>query len=301
MDTRKIRALEAYLNHKTEVSQVKDAKDMSKERYKAERAVAVSEAQAYEEQTHGHFRGWLMRSDFVSVVEEAYTVARGAVLVPQGSNRPLNLPDWRGKTPHPYQAMDVRAMAAVSGMINNYDVGVGKTITALLLIAYLKQCGKISRPIISVPAGLVSNWASNAQEALPGWKIVTVGMSVARDKNGQVLYKTKRDGSLMLDACGKRLEKWVVDSPEVKKAKIALLSAGNVDLIIMSRESYTSIPMLRETRDRMIRSDPQYQRNLETQDKVRERQADAGPPQRTGQAARGVRRDDRPYQDCPAR
>ena len=614
VDTRKVKALEAYLNHKTEVSQVKDARDMSKERYKAERAVAVSEAQAYEEQTHGHFRGWLMRSDFISVVEEAYTVARGAVLVPQGSSRPLNLPDWRGKTPHPYQAMDVRAMAAVSGMINNYDVGVGKalddsmpvatphgwtpmgelkvgdqvigsagkpvkvigvfpqglrlafnvtftdgsdvicdeehlwtvwcpnrrarkqlprtltlkqimaeglldrkntdhnakrhfipmvgpveyagqgerpldpyllgtllgdgsfrggiptfstaddemlasvraalpegmyldskgrvdyritprgnmgrprqprnvvrlaiqelglwglksegkfipecykfapvdvrlavlqglldtdshvrpdnnieyctvskqlaedvqflvqslggvapirlkptsgqlayrmsvalpadvkpfrlsrkanvyhprlkypparaivsvapaglrsmtciavdapdqlfvtknfivthnTITALLLIAYLKQCGKISRPIISVPAGLVSNWASNAQEALPGWKTVTVGMSVARDKNGHVLYKTRRDGSFMLDTSGKRLEKWVVDSPEVKKAKIALLSAGNVDLIIMSRESYTSIPMLRETRDRMIRSDPQYQRNLETQDK----------------------------------
>ncbi|WP_164473518.1 helicase-related protein [Deinococcus psychrotolerans] len=276
VNANKARALEAYLNHKTEVTQVRNAKELSREQYKAERALAVSEAASTEEQFMSHFGAWLMQSEFVQIIEEAYTHARGAVLRPEGSTRPLNLPDWKGKAPHPFQAMDVRAMAAVDGMINNYDVGLGKTLTCLLLIAYLKACRKISRPIISVPAGLVSNWATNAAEALPGWRVVTVGMSVARDKAGNILYKTKRDGSPMLDASGKRIERWVQDSPETKRQKIALLSAGNVDLIIMSRESYTSIPMLRETRDRLIRTDPQYQRNLETQDRME-----------TGRPARG--------------
>jgi len=100
-------------------------------------------------------------------------------------------------------------MAAVNGMINNRDVGLGKPLSALLLIAYLKVCGKISRPIISVPAGLVSNWATNAVKALLSWRVVTVGMSVARDKAGNVLYKSKRDGMPMLDASSKRIERWV--------------------------------------------------------------------------------------------
>lgn len=99
VNANKARALEAYLNHKTEVTQVRNAKDLSREQYKAERALAVSEAASTEEQFMSHFGAWLMQSDFVQIIEEAYTQARGAVLRPEGSPRPLNLPDWRGKKP----------------------------------------------------------------------------------------------------------------------------------------------------------------------------------------------------------
>ncbi|BDP44495.1 hypothetical protein DAETH_44640 (plasmid) [Deinococcus aetherius] len=265
-DQEKARALENYLNHKTEVEAVRGAGEMSREQYQAERATAIDAAQAYEDQTQAHFGNWLMQSAHVGVVEEAYTYARGAILRPEGTARPLHLPDWRGPEHHPYQVMDIRAMAATTGMVNNYDVGLGKTFSLLGLIAYLKTCGRASRPIIVVPAGLVSNWATNAALALPGWNIVTVGMSVRRDRQGNKVYKTKRDGTPMLDKGGKRIEAWKEDSPVVKREKIASLSAGQVDLVIMSRESFTGIGMLRETRQRLILEDPQYQRNLETQD-----------------------------------
>ena len=265
-DQEKARGLEKYLNHKTEVDQIRGASEMSKEQYKAERALAVDEAQAYEDRVAGHFTAWLANSTHVQVVEDAYTYARGAVIRPTGSMRPLHLPGWHGPQPHPYQAMDVRAMAATTGMVNNYDVGLGKTFTTLALVTYLKGCGKASRPVIVVPAGLVSNWATNARLALPDWNITTVGMSPRKNKRGEQVYKTKRDGSLMLDNAGRRIEAWMEDSPAVKREKIARLSAGKTDLIIMSREAFTSIPMQRETRQRLILTDAQYQRNLETQD-----------------------------------
>ncbi|QBY07204.1 SNF2-related:helicase (plasmid) [Deinococcus metallilatus] len=265
-DQEKARALENYLNHKTEVEAVRGAGEMSREQYQAERATAIDAAQAYEDQTQAHFGNWLMQSPHVGVVEEAYTYARGAILRPEGTARPLHLPDWRGPEHHPYQVMDIRAMAATTGMVNNYDVGLGKTFAMLGLIAYLKTCGRASRPIVVVPAGLVSNWATNAALALPDWNIVTVGMSVRRDRQGNKVYKTKRDGTPMLDQGGKRIEAWKEDSPAVKREKIASLSAGQVDLVIMSRESFTGIGMLRETRQRLILEDPQYQRNLETAD-----------------------------------
>lgn len=261
------RALEAYLNHRTEVDQVRGAKDMTREEYNAERAIAIDEAQAYEDRVRAHFRTWLVQSPFVPAVEDAYTIARGSVLRPQGSDRPLTIPGWRGPALHPYQARDVRAMAATTGMVNNYDVGLGKTLTTLALVAYLKACGRAARPIIVVPAGLVSNWATNAALALPDWNVVTVGMSVRRDRLGNKVYKTLPDGQPMLDERGRRIEQWKEDSPAVKRQKIAQLAAGRADLIIMSREAFTAIPMRRGTRERMIRSDPQFQRNLETQDR----------------------------------
>ncbi|GAA5533839.1 helicase-related protein [Deinococcus aluminii] len=274
-DQSQARELEAYLNHKTEVAQVRGAKDMSKEEYRAERAMAIDEAQAYEDRVSSHFGNWLLQSPFQQAVEDAYTYARGAVLRPEGSTRPLNIPDWKGPALHPYQAMDVRVMAATTGMVNNYNVGLGKTFSLLALVAFLKACGRASRPMIVVPAGLVSNWATNAALALPGWNVVTVGMSVKRDKHGRKVYKKLPNGADMLDERGRRIEQWTVDSPAVKREKIASLSAGKVDLIIMSREAFTGIPMLRETRERMIRTDPQFLRNLETQDRY-----EAGPPKR---------------------
>jgi len=274
-DQASARELESYLNHKTEVAAVQGAKEMKPDEYQASRAVAIDEAQAFEDRVGSHFRNWLQQSPYVRVVEEAYTYARGAVLRPEGSPRPLYLPDWKGPAHHPYQARDVRAMAATTGMINNYDVGLGKTFSMLALVAFLKTCGRAHRPIIVVPAGLVSNWATNAALALPGWNVVTVGMSVKRDRHGRKVYKTLPNGQDMVDERGRRIEQWTVDSPGIKREKIASLSAGKADLVIMSREAFTSIGMLRETRERLIRSDPQFLRNLETQDRY-----ESGPPKR---------------------
>lgn len=268
LDVSAMRALEKYLNHRTEVQSVRGGKDMSDQEFMAARAVVVDEARTYEQDVTRHFHKWLPAAGpLARATEEAYVWARGAVLRAEGSVRPLNITGYQGKPPHPYQLSDARSMAITPGMINAYDVGLGKTIEMLVLIGYLKMCGHASRPIISVPAGLVSNWAVNARECYPDWNIVTVGMSVRRDKQGNVMYKRKADGSYLLKD-GKRIEIWKEDSPEVKKAKIASLAAGNVDLIIMSRNALTSLGMLRETRQQLITNDPQYLRDLETENSV---------------------------------
>ncbi|ADY27472.1 helicase domain protein (plasmid) [Deinococcus proteolyticus MRP] len=260
-------ALEAYLNHKTQLERIEDKSKMTREEQAAARAVVIDDAQAYEDAVQNHFSGWLADSEFVQEMEEAYTWTRGANVRAQGSTRPLNITDWRGPTPHPYQAADVRIMAAVAGIINNYDVGLGKTFETLLLVAYLKQCGRARRPIICVPAGLVSNWAVSVQRALPSWRVTIVGMTPKVDREGKPVYKRKLDGSVMIDDQGEPIQEWTEDSPEIKKAKIAQLAAGTTDLIIMSRESFTGIGMQRDTRERMLRTDPQVMRDLTVQDR----------------------------------
>lgn len=140
-DLKKAGALEAYLNFKTEVDRITGSKNMTREEKSAARAVNLDKAQAYEDELFTNFNKWLRDSEFIREVEEAYTWARGANIKPQGSSRPLHLPDWEGPVPHPYQAADVRVMAAAPGMINNYNVGLGKTYSMLLLVAYLKSCG----------------------------------------------------------------------------------------------------------------------------------------------------------------
>ena len=162
--------------------------------------------------------------------------------------------------------MDVRTMATSNGMILGYDVGLGKTFTGLALVAYLKLLALSLRPAVVVPAGLVSNWALNAALALPSWRIVSVGMSAARNPDGTPKFKTKRDGSVMTDERGNPVPLWTEDSTATKRLKLAQIAAGQADLVIMSREAFTSLPMTDENREHFICTDLQFIKRMESQE-----------------------------------
>ncbi|WP_380081497.1 N-6 DNA methylase [Deinococcus soli (ex Cha et al. 2016)] len=265
-DERAAKDLQAYLNYNTRLPAIAGAADMTPEQYRAERAAAMDEAREYEERVATHFQLWLPASGFAEVTLQAYNLARRSHLTPDGVTAPLDLPDWAGPVPHPYQAMDVRSMAAATGMINGYDVGLGKTFTALMLIAYLRRLGRAVRPLVVVPAGLIGNWATNAAHALPGWRVVTVGMSQVFNADGTPKVKLRRDGSVMVDSRGQPIPVWREDSTATRRLKLGQVTAGDVDLTIMSREAFTAIPMTTANRDRFIQTDEQYLARLEAKD-----------------------------------
>lgn len=260
------RDLQAYLNHNTRLATIHGASEMTKEEYRAERAAAMEEAKDFEERIASNFASWLQASGYADETLAAYNQARHSHLTPRGITTPLHLPTWKGPALHPYQAMDVRSMAAVTGALLGYDVGLGKTFTGLYLIGYLKLIGKTIRPCIVVPAGLVSNWAMNAALALPDLKILSVGMTPDTHPDGSPRYKTKLDGSVMTDERGTPIPKWKEDSAAIKKLKIAQVASGQADIVIMSREAFTAIPMTEENRNRFISTDMQYIKRLEAQD-----------------------------------
>lgn len=214
----------------------------------------------------GHFLAWLPGSGHADAVVFAYNRARGGFLTPAANGDPLDLPDWHGPALHRYQAADVRRFALSSGMINGYDVGVGKTLFAIALTGLLRRQGHASRPIIVVPAGLVGMWAGEAQACFPGWRVLPIGMSRRLDRQGQPLHKRHPDGSVMRDRRGNPIPEWVEDSAATKRVKLGRFAAGEAELAIMSRESFTAIPMTDENRAHFIAVDPEFQRRSEARE-----------------------------------
>lgn len=271
IDENAVKELNAYLNFGTRMPRIEGAKDMTKEEYHAERAAAMDETREYEERLAMHFQSWLPGSGHSDSVLQSYNLARRSYLVPDGITDPLPLQDWRGPDGHPFQCMDVRTLAASDGMILGYDVGLGKTYTALMLIAYLRMLGQANRPVIVVPAGLIGNWSTNAQRALPDWKVISIGMSPVFNADGTPKYKKKRDGSLMTDEQGNPVQVWSEDNAAKKRVKLAQVAAGQANLVIMSREAFTGIPMSEANTLRLIAEDAQFTARIEAAENFDER------------------------------
>lgn len=266
-----VKALGHYLNFSTKLKRIEQAKEMSARDYQAERAAAMEEAQEYEERLQQHFQSWLPSSGYADQVLHLLQSSRGRYLISEGITKELPLKDWQGPSGHPYQCMDVRTMAATNGMILGYDVGLGKTYTTLLLISYLKMLGQITRPVVVVPAGLIANWSTNAAKALPNWNILTIGMSPATHPGGTPKYKQNADGKIIQDEHGDPIQIWTEDSPKTKKLKLGHLTTGQFDLIIMSREAFSAIPLSDQTLTRLIAQDPQLCADIERKEQFEER------------------------------
>jgi SNF2 family DNA or RNA helicase len=71
-----------------------------------------------------------------------------------------------------HQWQGVGRAAHIGSGIVAYGVGGGKTLTAILLVEHLKQRNKVRKPILTVPAAVVKNWAYEINQALPDATII---------------------------------------------------------------------------------------------------------------------------------
>ncbi|MGL4735682.1 MAG: N-6 DNA methylase [Enterovibrio sp.] len=97
-------------------------------------------------------------------------------------------------TLHSYQASYVRAAGREFSGVNAFDVGLGKTFTALAVAQHVQNMGAKSRTIFVVPSAVLGNWykeASSAYESLDDCFFV----GLTTDKNG----KRKASSSLYDD------------------------------------------------------------------------------------------------------
>jgi N12 class adenine-specific DNA methylase len=60
---------------------------------------------------------------------------------------------------------------AQRGGLVAFDVGVGKTYTALAIIARARQEGWVRRPVILVPGSLVWKWHDDILCTLPDYRV----------------------------------------------------------------------------------------------------------------------------------
>lgn len=228
--------LERYLNFDTEVDRIERA-DMSAEQIEAQKAAALKKAVRYERSIELHFRTWLQSSEYASETEDAYNRTRNAYLTGPEDTSLLHLPEWKGPPHHLYQRGDIRTLAAWGHGLLGYDVGLGKTFALLGLLSVLKQRGEAQRPWIVTPLSLTGNWVMNAHVARPDWRVVVIGMNPTGtfDEDG--------------------LPEFTPDTTPQRKEKLARLLHEPHDLVIISMEAFTDIPLLEETRIGLIERD----------------------------------------------
>lgn len=82
-------------------------------------------------------------------------------------------------TPYAYQSSGARRLVKERGGLLAFDVGVGKTLTALLALGKARQEGAAKRPVICVPNSLVGKWKRDVEDHFPGMRAVSIGSKLA--------------------------------------------------------------------------------------------------------------------------
>jgi hypothetical protein len=116
-----------------------------------------------------------------SLVYAYNRVARGRI-VPTYTAEPLEIARWGAGAPklRGHQIAGARRVLDARGGLIAFDVGVGKTYTALAIIARARQEGWVRRPVILVPGSLVWKWHDDILCTLPDYR----SSSSARSASG---------------------------------------------------------------------------------------------------------------------
>ncbi|TDR30335.1 SNF2-related protein [Hydromonas duriensis] len=130
--------------------------------------------------------------------------------------------------PHQYQADYVRQQVRDMGGILAYDVGLGKTLTALATVKHLHNIGAKKKTLFLVPNTTLSNWYKEVKQAYTHTDdCLFIGLRT--DKAGQNTVKSSDYA-----------------------ADLALLTDNRYRKIYLTLEAFEKIPLQNQTLDRYI-------------------------------------------------
>lgn len=157
---------------------------------------------AYHKSISESFRAWLAQQpDHQERILETYRRTFRGYVVPDYPPHPIPIARWGNRiVPRPHQLAGAWRMIRSNGGLCAYDVGVGKTLTGILTISYLRQIGRARRPLVIVPNTIVWKWHRELTRALPDYRIVVIGSVRYLGRGG--VYRSR------LDEAAERLAKW---------------------------------------------------------------------------------------------
>jgi hypothetical protein len=165
----------------------------------------------------------------------AYNRAFRGRIVPQYPAEPLSIVRWGQAAPQlkDHQIAGARRVLAQRGGLVAFDVGVGKTYTALAVIARARQEGWVRRPVVLVPGSLVWKWHDDVLCTLPDYRIRVIG------SKRKILSRGPRKGQIVSET----------DTPEERARKWIELQTGQLDLVILS---YDALPRTKMNVDAVL-------------------------------------------------
>lgn len=193
------------------------------------------------EEWNEQFKEWLLTSEHREMVEDLYNRKFRGFVHREYSDEPIDIP---GLANHdkikPYQWPGLRwALAAGKGIIAD-DVGLGKTIRALMLARLAKLTGKAQKPIIVAPKSVLANWYVESQKWFPGSKVMTIGGDFSYDANGKLVGRD--------------------DNKNERERKYHDITQNDYDFIVISEPVFQEIDLDPKTKKEMYDTDFWVQR-----------------------------------------
>lgn len=181
------------------------------------------------------FSEWVKGSAWRDELEDIYNRRFFGDVRKEYSGAQLDLPGLSDAIkPHDYQNAAVRWAADQGTGVIALDVGLGKTLTGILLARQLKAQGKAKRPVIVVPKSVATNWQREIERITPGARVLIIGETSVEVASG----KNK----------GKRVSR--ADDADERNRKLALAQQNDYDAIIITRPAFERIPLRPETIER---------------------------------------------------
>ena len=119
-------------------------------------------------------------------------------------------------TPYAYQSGGARRLVREQGGLLAFDVGVGKTLCALLALGQARQEGKAQRPVICVPDSLVGKWEQDVREHFPTFRAVSIGtkmeLGVKVPSRGRYAQMQRELAPLLIHAAEVRIATALTDA-----------------------------------------------------------------------------------------
>lgn len=198
---------------------------------------------AYGERLTREFRRWLGENDSqAAALLDEYSLAFRGFIAPVFSSEPLQIARW-GRTIalRPHQRAAARRIIHYNGGLAALDVGVGKTLTGIAAVAYLRQIGRARRPVIIVPNTILWKWKREVVRALPDYRVVVIGAEQYAGKGGVLRSR--------LDERAERLKKW--NEFQIGLYDVAIVSYSVFARAVLTEESLRQFveetpPLLRD-------------------------------------------------------
>lgn len=190
------------------------------------------------------FKAWLLTSDLRDSVEDLYNRKFRGFVERQWSREPIDVPglDTAGgtRTPNDYHWDSLRwALHNGKGIIAD-DVGLGKTLRGLMLARLAKMNGQAQKPTFVVPKTVLANWVAEASMWFPGSRVLVIGETYSRDKEGNLKSKP--------------------DTPAERNRKYHDLAQNDYDFVFVSRDAYNELDLDPETKNQYLGEDFWVQR-----------------------------------------
>ena len=200
-----------WINHDKTVFRPRKRKDQNLDEIRLEHAARWDAS----------FRAWIATDDERRArVEHAYNRSFRGFVAPTYPGEPLSIARWTddGVKLHPHQAAGARRVLANRGGLVAFDVGVGKTYTALGILGRARQEGWVRRPVIVVPNSIVWKWEADVRRVLPDYRVAVIG---SRKK---VLTRGSRKGQVTSET----------DTPQERARKWTAFQAGQFDVVLLT-------------------------------------------------------------------